>query len=388
MSSELSGAEVSALAEQRDFLLASLDDLEAEFAAGDIDAEDYDALKHDYTTRAASTIRAIEAGRARRRERSPLLTGRTMATVVVVLVAAGLIGVLLARTSGSRGLGDTGTGGVRRSTQSLLLDAQVAMGEGDFEQAIGFFDEVLELDPTEREALTYRGWLRYRTGDVDAAWPDFDAAVDAHPEYPDVRVFRAVGFLDDGDAEAAQAELDVLDSLESVAPVVETLLAQFRLRERIALSKVEQIVLRDDPVEFDASGLTLEELTLAAQQLADLDVARPADALAVIDYGLDASPDHVPLVALLGWVQALGWSSQLEQLGVDDQELADRAVEALDRAVELDPTYPDVRAYRAMLFTALERGDEATADIEVFLDAENPPVQLVQLLQSVGLLTS
>src|SRR5690606_37957028 len=41
-----------ALEEQRDFLLRSLDDLEREREAGDLDDDDYQALKDDYTARA------------------------------------------------------------------------------------------------------------------------------------------------------------------------------------------------------------------------------------------------------------------------------------------------------------------------------------------------
>ena len=63
-----------ALLEERDFLLGSLDDLEAEYAAGDLDDADYESLKADYTTRAARVLRAIEAGssphRSRHRRRS------------------------------------------------------------------------------------------------------------------------------------------------------------------------------------------------------------------------------------------------------------------------------------------------------------------------------
>ncbi|HYZ97739.1 MAG TPA: hypothetical protein VE575_03240, partial [Acidimicrobiales bacterium] len=52
---------LAALEEQRDFLLRSLEDLEREHDAGDVDDHDYAALKDDYTARAARTIRAIEA---------------------------------------------------------------------------------------------------------------------------------------------------------------------------------------------------------------------------------------------------------------------------------------------------------------------------------------
>ena len=46
--------------EELDFVLASLDDLEAEHAAGDLDDDDYAALKSDYTTRAARLLRPVE----------------------------------------------------------------------------------------------------------------------------------------------------------------------------------------------------------------------------------------------------------------------------------------------------------------------------------------
>ena len=53
---------MSALHDERDFLLRSLDDLEAERAAGAIDDETYATLHADYTARAAAVLRAIERG--------------------------------------------------------------------------------------------------------------------------------------------------------------------------------------------------------------------------------------------------------------------------------------------------------------------------------------
>ena len=48
--------------EERDFLLASLDDLERERAAGDVTDDDYRALKESYTARAAAVLRELDAG--------------------------------------------------------------------------------------------------------------------------------------------------------------------------------------------------------------------------------------------------------------------------------------------------------------------------------------
>src|SRR5579872_3021613 len=57
---ELSDVE---LAEERDFLLRSLRDLDDERAAGDVDEGDYDVLKEGYTARAAAVLRELESRR-------------------------------------------------------------------------------------------------------------------------------------------------------------------------------------------------------------------------------------------------------------------------------------------------------------------------------------
>ncbi|MEO7837244.1 MAG: hypothetical protein ABIS21_06340, partial [Acidimicrobiales bacterium] len=49
------------LEEERDFLLRSLQDLEREQEAGDLDEADYRSLRDSYTARAAAVLRAIEA---------------------------------------------------------------------------------------------------------------------------------------------------------------------------------------------------------------------------------------------------------------------------------------------------------------------------------------
>ena len=56
-------ADLDALQQEREFLLRSLRDLEAEHQAGDIDETDYGSLRDDYTARAAAVLRAIEKGR-------------------------------------------------------------------------------------------------------------------------------------------------------------------------------------------------------------------------------------------------------------------------------------------------------------------------------------
>ena len=52
------------LEEERAFLLRSLDDLDRERDAGDLDEHDYVKLRDGYTARATAVLRELEAGRA------------------------------------------------------------------------------------------------------------------------------------------------------------------------------------------------------------------------------------------------------------------------------------------------------------------------------------
>ena len=100
MSSRRQGYDPDALAaleDELDVQLRSLDDLEAEYAAGDLDTGDYETLRDDYTVRVADTMRRLDsqkvlAGDRRDRKINPL------AIAAVVLFAAGA-GWLLARST-------------------------------------------------------------------------------------------------------------------------------------------------------------------------------------------------------------------------------------------------------------------------------------------------
>ena len=61
MTTSTQARSLSELEEERDQLLRSMEDLDRELAEGDIEQPEYDALKDDYTVRAATVLRAIEA---------------------------------------------------------------------------------------------------------------------------------------------------------------------------------------------------------------------------------------------------------------------------------------------------------------------------------------
>ena len=145
------------LSEERDFLLESLRDLERERAAGDIDDGDYQALRDDYTVRAARIIRELEEGEEPLVRRTSTWRKVVSWSIVVALIASGA-GWLVAAQSGQRLPGQTITGGIEDSTASILSQAR-AINFEDPALAIELYGRVLELDPDNVEALTYRAWL-------------------------------------------------------------------------------------------------------------------------------------------------------------------------------------------------------------------------------------
>ena len=211
------------LEEQRDFLLASLRDLEREQAAGDVDANDYEALRSSYTARAAVIIREL-AGSDNEPANEPAndevrhggLARRLLVAVAFVVVAVGL-GVFVARQSGQRLPGGTSSGGIAESTANKLAQAR-QLNFSDPISAINLYSDVLKVDPDNVEALTYRSWLLALTA-RDAEQSVRDAAVQTailglgratliDDGYPDAHCFLGiVSFRFANDVTTAKEEL-------------------------------------------------------------------------------------------------------------------------------------------------------------------------------------
>jgi tetratricopeptide (TPR) repeat protein len=229
--------DLAALEEQREFLLRSLDDLERERAAGEVDEHDYAALKDDYTARAAVVIRAIEQRRARstagemssaptagapaRRSGTTRRWSRSVAWAVGVLAFAVLAGVLVAQSAGRREAGQVATGDIRQSVANRLNEAMALMAEGEHEAAIERFDAVLADQPTRGEALTYRAWALRLSGQREEGFTALLDAATVDPDYPDVHALLAVVFFQEGLPELAKRELALLEELDPPAHVRE-----------------------------------------------------------------------------------------------------------------------------------------------------------------------
>jgi len=371
----------SALVEERDFLLASLDDLDAEWAAGDLDPGDYEVLRADYTARAAAVIRRIDGEDEPRDRPVVAAVGRGRWWLVGIVALATVAGVLVAGFSGSRGPDDTITGDIRVTARELLRDAQVAFGEGDLEGAIELYDEVLEIQPSNAEALTYKAWFTRLLGDPEAAAPLIEDAVALDPDYADARVFAASIALELGDVAAAQGHLDAFDRL-SAPPFLEQLVAQQGLRSRLgeaamleAYERVAPVLLVDDPPPYAETGFAAADILAAAEFVAASDVFV---AVTLVQHALTDAPDDPELLAGYAWILSRSASP-------DDPAPAELALPFLDRALGIDPGHPEALVYRA--FTRAFLGDIAggAADLAGFDALAVRPADLRELITAFGL---
>jgi tetratricopeptide (TPR) repeat protein len=206
------------LANERNFLKDSIEDLERELSSGDVDAADFEILRARYVGRLAEVETALaeaesagskavgsshaegdggggEAGsggaggpgggaggpgggrpgsgarstgaslsparRFRRRlgkRRTRLAVGITAASCFVVAAA-----LLAASVAGVRLPGESATGSLSLSSaqqeQQTLDQAALVGSEGQVAEAVQLYDRVLRTDPNQPDALAYGGWL-------------------------------------------------------------------------------------------------------------------------------------------------------------------------------------------------------------------------------------
>jgi tetratricopeptide (TPR) repeat protein len=341
----LDADERAALEEERDFLLASLDDLERERDAGDVDDHDYRTLKADYTARAAAVLRALdpgvadvaspEPGGAARRDRSSS-RGRGIATIAGIALVAVLAGVLVTQASGRRGSGGL-TGLDVTAASSRVSDCQELEQAGDAAGALDCYGEVLEAVPANVEALTFRGWLQVREFEVEDGLADLDAAVQLAPEATAPYIFRASGRSRSGDAPGAVADLA---AFYGSGP-------------------------DDDEAQLaDQFSVTIVDAALDACIDGDVNGTLPvADVLQCYTDILEVDEGNAAASIYLGWLIA--------RSGVDD----DMAQRRLDEGLAADPSISAGYVFRAALRAHLGDVEGARADLDTFAGTDAPAAQ-------------
>ncbi len=227
-------ADRKSLEAEQSFLLTSIADLEAEFAAGDIEEPDYQELKADYTVRTARVARQLR-GVENEPPPAPRSPSRRRAWVAGLVVFGLLAGWLLATSVGERGLNGQITGSIELSPREQVLECQTMGFQGQLVESFGCFDEVLARDSENAEALTYRGWFgvlasgsAQQAGEDDiaaellaTAGVNLDRAVESDPSYPDARAFRMVVLERLGRIDEACEDAEALIDLQPPAQIVQ-----------------------------------------------------------------------------------------------------------------------------------------------------------------------
>ncbi len=225
------------LEESRDFLLRSLSDLDREHEAGDLDDADYARLRADYTARAATVLRSIEAaeepadhldlspdragpdadGDAVSHERSG---GRRARRAVAAALGLGFIAIAVALvvvSATGRSGGPSGSAGASIdpvTEAQYLAGARADANQGDELGAVRLYQRVLAGDSRQPEALAYEGWALRQAGEatgdrrlVAQGKNHVESAVAASPQYPDAHAFLGYILLqDDHDVPGAVAQ--------------------------------------------------------------------------------------------------------------------------------------------------------------------------------------
>jgi hypothetical protein len=257
--------QLAELEDERKFLLRSLVDLEREHAAGDVDEIDYRELKDGYTVRAAATLRAIEDGHSSLPQKPAPNWRRRGVIAAVIVVAIGVVWWVLAASSGERTPGQQLSGLDPRSEQQQLIAQARQLQFQSPGAASDLYAQVLDADPDNVEALTYRGWtlaldaIQRSGADAPDAGADetvvaqlreavdsLAAATELDPTYPDPKCF--LGIVNYGFLEQAEAALPWIEQCLDGNPPADIASLVQPLRDEIAAA----VAGASDPVPTTA----------------------------------------------------------------------------------------------------------------------------------------
>ncbi len=209
------------VAEQKEFLLKSLQELDQELESGNLSSDDHDMLVRRYTRELADITESEKAVSSGQPPKKGYRTKALLWSLGVVLLGV-VAGITVSQTSGDRSEGESITGSIRKSVNTQISEAQMLLGNRDrWGEAIEIFDQVLEVQPSNVEAMTYRSWLNYQSGaDADIQIAAWEEVLVLEPSYPDALVFISIALSNEGRYSQAATYLDELRS----SPVREDIL--------------------------------------------------------------------------------------------------------------------------------------------------------------------
>jgi len=96
---------------------------------------------------------------------------------------------------------------------SAVTQGQVALRQGRYVEAEGYFNEALAKDPDRTDAIVGLGISQYKQGRIEEAIEALGKAVLIRPNEPSVRLYLALAYLKKGDISQAEQQLTALRSL-------------------------------------------------------------------------------------------------------------------------------------------------------------------------------
>lgn len=199
------------LLQERSRLYADLNELEFDYQQGKLSQADYEGLRRDVETKAATVLEKLDEttastardkGAAKRPQPAKEteivqsksgLRGWQVAVGGALLLVFGLtLGVILTNSLRPRGgEGDSITGDFLTGTptpskgnlSALLQEAKNAFNKQDMRKAIEGFKSVLAADPNQPEANSYMGVILMQAGHADGALMAFDKALSVAPNF-------------------------------------------------------------------------------------------------------------------------------------------------------------------------------------------------------------
>ena len=325
------------------FLLKSLDDLDGELAKGDITEKDYAQLTRNYKRR---LIKLTKQETSSRNEPKLHNAKKTWFSVFFLVVLALISGIAIANWSGERTGSETITGSIRKSTVTKLQEAQRLLSDSEkWGEAISIYDEVLEDQPSNVEALTYRAWLQYRLGEgsdpLIKAWKEVRIL---NPGFADAIVFLTIALSDESRFSEALAELQQLQQLEITSQLQNVLDSQGLVGKVYAEAKYDLLQNSEQPKLNELEMNTQTALEAANYLLQSDKEQRSVSALKLFRAILENDPSNPEALSR----QAL----LLAQTG--DAMLYQRAINQIDFAVSQNPRNIEVLLTRAILISGTD----------------------------------
>ena len=142
-----------------------------------------------------------------------------------------------------------------------------------------------------------------------------------------------------------------------------------------AFERVAPVLLVEDPPPYGSTGLTAEDVLLAAELTALDDVFA---AVTLVQHALDDAPDDPDLLAGYAWILTRSAS-------IAEPAPAELALPFLDRALSVDPSHPEALVYRSFTRAFLGDTEGGATDLAAFDALPVRPGDLREIIAAFGL---